>query len=253
MVPSQLWAVARGCLCYDCAWSASVSWSHNGPSSTCVGERWTDGGRGRASWSGERAHAVAGSGSGGRGGLVLVTGEPGIGKTAVVTHATEDAAVNGVRLLWATCWDGAGAPAYWPWVQVIRSYVRVCDPETLRRPCRGSIFGCRQGVSFGLPLTVADGSRDVIDRRQHLSAKKTPDPLALGVGGSHEGAPRSWRVPEGTITGEDEFRGSRMPRPSTDHRWARTTPCHRPDAVGGRYRRGCAWGCRAARCDPADQ
>jgi predicted ATPase len=68
----------------------------------------------------------------GRGGLVLVAGEPGIGKTAVVARATEHAAEAGVGVLWATCWDGAGAPAYWPWVQVVRSYVRTCDQATLR-------------------------------------------------------------------------------------------------------------------------
>ena len=68
----------------------------------------------------------------GRGGLVLVSGEPGIGKTWVVSHATTEAADRGFGLLWATCWDGPGAPAYWPWVQVIRSHVRACDPELLR-------------------------------------------------------------------------------------------------------------------------
>ena len=79
-----------------------------------------------------RLRAAVDGAAAGRGGLVLVAGEPGIGKTALVTRATEHSADAGVGLLWATCWDGAGAPAYWPWVQVVRSYFRTCDETTLR-------------------------------------------------------------------------------------------------------------------------
>ncbi|MEV4316287.1 AAA family ATPase [Actinocrispum sp. NPDC049592] len=51
--------------------------------------------------------------------LVLVTGEPGIGKTAVLTRLADEAAERGARVLRATCWDG-GAPPYWPWIQALR-------------------------------------------------------------------------------------------------------------------------------------
>lgn len=51
--------------------------------------------------------------------LVLVTGEPGIGKTAVLTAFAAEAAERGATVLRANCWDG-GAPAYWPWVQALR-------------------------------------------------------------------------------------------------------------------------------------
>lgn len=51
--------------------------------------------------------------------LVLVTGEPGIGKTAVLTALAAEAAGRGADVLRATCWDG-GAPAYWPWIQALR-------------------------------------------------------------------------------------------------------------------------------------
>ena len=56
----------------------------------------------------------------GRGGLVLLTGEPGIGKTALLSQVAREAAADGSRVLWGRCWDGAGAPAYWPWTQVLR-------------------------------------------------------------------------------------------------------------------------------------
>ncbi|MGH4007996.1 MAG: ATP-binding protein [Pseudonocardiaceae bacterium] len=50
--------------------------------------------------------------------LAFVAGEAGIGKTRLVN---EVAARVSARVLWATCWDGAGAPAYWPWSQLLRA------------------------------------------------------------------------------------------------------------------------------------
>jgi hypothetical protein len=58
------------------------------------------------------------------GGLVLITGEAGIGKTALVAAAMEEARRRNVFVLSATCWDREGAPGYWPWVQVVRSLQR---------------------------------------------------------------------------------------------------------------------------------
>jgi hypothetical protein len=68
----------------------------------------------------------------GRGGLVVVTGEPGIGKTALARAFVDVAAARGAAWAWGTCWDGGGAPAYWPWVQVARALARREDAATLR-------------------------------------------------------------------------------------------------------------------------
>ena len=56
----------------------------------------------------------------GAGQLLLISGEPGIGKTAVMAELADEGTDRGARVLWGTCWDG-GAPAYWPWVQVLRA------------------------------------------------------------------------------------------------------------------------------------
>ncbi len=55
-----------------------------------------------------------------RPGLVLVCGEPGVGKTAVLTEAGERAARDGARVFWGQCWLSDGTPPYWPWTQVLR-------------------------------------------------------------------------------------------------------------------------------------
>ncbi len=71
---------------------------------------------------------------GGRGGVVLVAGEPGIGKTRLAEELAARASGRGAVVLWGRCWEGAGAPAFWPWVQVIRGYVQAQaeDPASLR-------------------------------------------------------------------------------------------------------------------------
>ena len=68
----------------------------------------------------------------GRGRLVVLTGEPGIGKTALARAFVERAAERGASWVWGTCWDGGGAPAYWPWVQVVRALARTEGVGTLR-------------------------------------------------------------------------------------------------------------------------
>jgi hypothetical protein len=58
------------------------------------------------------------------GGLVLVTGEAGIGKTTLVTDAIEVARERGALVLSGSCWDSTAAPGFWPWVQVVRGLRR---------------------------------------------------------------------------------------------------------------------------------
>jgi DNA-binding SARP family transcriptional activator len=69
---------------------------------------------------------------GGHGRLVLLSGEPGIGKSRLTDELAGRARERGARVLVGRCWEAGGAPAYWPWVQSIRSYLRDADPSRLR-------------------------------------------------------------------------------------------------------------------------
>jgi tetratricopeptide (TPR) repeat protein len=68
----------------------------------------------------------------GRGALFLVSGEPGIGKSRLTDELAARSRAREARVLWGRCWEAGGAPAYWPWVQSLRSYVRDLDAEALR-------------------------------------------------------------------------------------------------------------------------
>ena len=59
----------------------------------------------------------------GRGRLFLISGEPGIGKTRLADELAVNAASRGMRVMWGRCWEGGGAPAYLPWVDVLRTLI----------------------------------------------------------------------------------------------------------------------------------
>jgi predicted ATPase len=67
--------------------------------------------------------AIEATGSG-EGRVVVVTGEAGIGKTRLVTEAVAEHPAR-----WASCWQGDGAPAFWPWRQLLAS-----TPELFAAP-----------------------------------------------------------------------------------------------------------------------
>ena len=83
------------------------------------------------------------------GGLVLVTGEPGIGKTTLVTAAAREARQRGALVLGAACWDSDSAPGYWPWVQVLRGLRRSADDWAVARQAAEPALAALLGESTG--------------------------------------------------------------------------------------------------------
>ena len=67
----------------------------------------------------------------GRGRLFLLSGEAGIGKTRLADELASRASATGTRVLWGRCWESGGAPAYWPWVQILRGYARDTPAATV--------------------------------------------------------------------------------------------------------------------------
>ncbi|MBI1817887.1 MAG: AAA family ATPase [Deltaproteobacteria bacterium] len=69
---------------------------------------------------------------GGRGRLILLAGEPGIGKTRTAEEFASSVQERGGQVLWGRCYEGEGAPAFWPWVQVLRACAQQFDSTALR-------------------------------------------------------------------------------------------------------------------------
>jgi tetratricopeptide (TPR) repeat protein len=67
----------------------------------------------------------------GRGGLFLLSGEPGIGKTRLAHEFGRSATLRGVAVHWGRAWEAGGAPSYWPLIQVLRSICRGLDTDAL--------------------------------------------------------------------------------------------------------------------------
>src|ERR1700741_3967912 len=68
----------------------------------------------------------------GRRQMVLISGEPGIGKTRCAEALAELAEDQGALVLWGRCHEEAGAPPYWPWVQILRAYVAASSLDEVR-------------------------------------------------------------------------------------------------------------------------
>ncbi|MGW1153018.1 ATP-binding protein [Streptomyces rubiginosohelvolus] len=96
------------------------------------------------------------------GGLVLVTGEAGIGKSTLVTDAAHEARRRGALVVGGSCWDSDNTPGYWPWVQILRG---------LRRSATATEWAAAQEASDGR-LAVLLG-----------------DPAVVATGGAHGGEP----------------------------------------------------------------
>jgi DNA-binding CsgD family transcriptional regulator len=68
----------------------------------------------------------------GRGRLVMLAGQAGIGKTRLAREFASHAGQHGALALWGRCHESAGAPPYWPWVQLLRAYVRERQAERVQ-------------------------------------------------------------------------------------------------------------------------
>jgi DNA-binding CsgD family transcriptional regulator len=98
----------------------------------------------------------------GHGRVVMLAGEPGIGKTRTAQELAEHALHHQATVLWGRCHEQAGAPPYWPWVQIIRALLTGLDANALES---------------GLAAGAGDLADIVPEIRRHLPGLDPPTRL----------------------------------------------------------------------------
>ena len=132
--------------------------------------------------------------SDGHGAVLLVCGEPGIGKSRLMEVLAASARADGWSVLVGRCWDGGGAPAYWPWVQVVRAagadfdaLAPAGEEATARPPRRSSVSSAadadaerfRLFEAVGAFLGVVSSEQPVMIVLDDLHAADEPSLLLL--------------------------------------------------------------------------
>ena len=109
----------------------------------------------------------------GGGSVWLVSGEPGVGKTALVEEVARRAASAGVSVAWGRCDESADGAPFWPWVQVLRSV-----PEIPADGAVGMLLGTAMGESSA-PAAARIRIYDEISTRLTAHAAANPTLLVL--------------------------------------------------------------------------
>ena len=68
----------------------------------------------------------------GQGALVMIGGEPGVGKTRLAEELAAEARQRGLLALTGHCYEMEGAPPYIPFVEILEATARVVPPAALR-------------------------------------------------------------------------------------------------------------------------
>ena len=68
----------------------------------------------------------------GHGGILLLGGEPGVGKTRLAEEVLAEGRQRGCLALTGRCYESAGTPPFMPWVEAVQQSARVTPPATFR-------------------------------------------------------------------------------------------------------------------------
>jgi predicted ATPase len=100
----------------------------------------------------------------GKGRLFMLVGEPGSGKTRMAEQLATYASLCNAQVLMGGCYEGEGAPAFWPWLQIIRCFAEEIDADRL-----ASIMG--PGAA-----DIANVVSEIKERLPELPAPPTLEP-----------------------------------------------------------------------------
>lgn len=117
----------------------------------------------------------------GPGGVVVVEGEPGAGKTALLDEAARRAAgAADLQVLWGRCVDDSAAPSMWPWVQVLGAVLPHIDDGR-----RSRLLDSDLGRMVTQGDTVIPPPREMPDATARFRFYDQAADLLEGVAGTH--------------------------------------------------------------------
>lgn len=132
--------------------------------------------------------------------LVLLEGEPGIGKSRILLEVAGRARARGFRVLSGRSVEELGAPAYWPWTQLLRPLLDGAAPSQLPAPSVDAIARVLPDLRPLLPSADERSQPDPPDARETtirlydavcrvVAAATADSPLALLLDDLHRADP----------------------------------------------------------------
>ncbi|WP_083155964.1 ATP-binding protein [Mycolicibacterium moriokaense] len=122
-------------------------------------------------------------------GLVIIEGEPGVGKTRLLEEVAAEAERCGARVVWGHCLQGDGTPSMWPWVQAMHALVDTLPAAAKERWLDselGRLVGPRDGVLGGALLLDSGGQFRLFEHVVGVVAEAaTQGPLVLVIDDLH--------------------------------------------------------------------
>jgi hypothetical protein len=134
----------------------------------------------------------------GRGGVALIAGEPGIGKTRLLEELEALGGERGFLVAWGRGWELGSAPTYWPWIEVLRTVLA-------RRSSKGAateVVRLLPEVSLGAKRSGSDaqGPSDPFEVgdavSQYLREAAVETPLLVLLDDLHAADPSSLELAE---------------------------------------------------------